>query len=79
MEPPLVNAVESFETEQQTVEQIRGCRDRIFAELSKVIIGQREVAEELLLCLFANGHCLITGHRAWRKHCWCVRSRRFFT
>ncbi len=56
-----MSGVESFEAEQQTVEEIRGCRDRIFTELSKVIIGQREVAEQLLLCLFAGGHCLITG------------------
>ena len=61
MEQPLVSAVESFEADQQTVEQIRGCRDRIFAELSKVIIGQQDVAEQLLLCLFSGGHCLITG------------------
>lgn len=56
-----MSAVESFQAEQETVEQIRGCRDRIFSELSKVIIGQKDVAEELLLCLFSGGHCLITG------------------
>ena len=33
----------------------------IDAELSKVIVGQREVVEQLLISLFAGGHCLITG------------------
>ena len=47
--------------EQQTVEQLIAGRDRIRAELSKVIVGQNEVVEQLLIALFAGGHCLITG------------------
>ncbi len=47
--------------EQQAVEQLITGRDRIRAELSKVIIGQHEVVEQLLIALFAGGHCLITG------------------
>jgi len=43
------------------VEQIRESRERIDAELSKVIIGQRDVTSQLLISLFAGGHCLITG------------------
>ncbi len=48
-------------SEQQAVEQLIAGRDRIRAELSKVIIGQHEVVEQLLIALFAGGHCLITG------------------
>src|SRR4051812_38466927 len=47
--------------EQQTVEQIRGSRALIDAELSKVIVGQADVVEQLLITLMAGGHCLITG------------------
>ena len=47
--------------EQQAVEQLIAGRDRIRTELSKVIIGQHEVVEQLLIALFAGGHCLITG------------------
>src|SRR5258705_2107656 len=36
-------------------------RAKINAELSKIIVGQHQVIEELLLALFAGGHCLITG------------------
>src|SRR4051812_10702354 len=36
-------------------------RDRILAELRKVIVGQDEVIEEVLIALFTGGHCLITG------------------
>ncbi len=31
---------ETYESERQAVEQIKGARERIGAELSKVIIGQ---------------------------------------
>ena len=51
----------SYEDEQKTVEQIRQGRTRIDTELSKVIVGQKAVVEELLIALFAGGHCLITG------------------
>jgi MoxR-like ATPase len=36
-------------------------RDRILAELRKVIVGQDEVVEQVLIALFTGGHVLITG------------------
>lgn len=51
----------TFEGEKRLVEQIWENLDRIDAELSKVIIGQKEVIEQILITLFAGGHCLITG------------------
>ena len=47
--------------ERRVVELLRGARAQIFTELRKVIIGQEQVIEQLLLALFAGGHCLITG------------------
>src|SRR5438270_13271918 len=52
---------DSLSAEKQAVEQIIKGRAEIGAELSKVIIGQKEVIEELLIALFADGHYLITG------------------
>ena len=34
---------------------------QITAELSKVVIGQKQVIEELLIAMFARGHCLLVG------------------
>ena len=51
----------SVEEEARVVEQILQGRDKISSELSKVIIGQHDVIEQLLISLFAGGHCLITG------------------
>jgi MoxR-like ATPase len=36
-------------------------REQILAELRKIIVGQDEVVEEVLIALFTAGHCLITG------------------
>jgi MoxR-like ATPase len=52
---------DSIAAEKQTVEQILTGRAQIQTELAKVIVGQKEVIEELLIALFAGGHCLITG------------------
>src|SRR5436309_11102735 len=52
---------DSHLADKELVEQIVSGRAKIAAELSKVIIGQKEVIEELLIALFAGGHCLITG------------------
>jgi MoxR-like ATPase len=49
------------EEEEALVHQIRQGRDRIAKELSKTIVGQKEVIEQLLICLFSGTHCLITG------------------
>jgi MoxR-like ATPase len=47
--------------ERLTVEKLRQSRQSIGEELSKVIIGQKQVVEQLLITLFSGGHCLITG------------------
>jgi len=57
METPATSSA----SEQQLVEQIINGRTKLSAELGKVIIGQKEIIEELLIALFAGGHCLITG------------------
>ncbi len=55
------NAAMSIDQEAEMVAKLREGRDRIRAELSKTIVGQDDVIEQLLLCLFTGGHCLITG------------------
>jgi MoxR-like ATPase len=44
-----------------SAEKVAEGRERILAELRKVIIGQDEVVEQVLIALFTGGHCLITG------------------
>jgi MoxR-like ATPase len=57
-----VNAVLLNEAEEEdVVRRIREGRERILSELSKTIVGQKEIIEQLLVCLFSGAHCLITG------------------
>jgi MoxR-like ATPase len=48
-------------SEKEVVERLVAGRARIERELSKVIVGQRDVIEQILIALIAGGHCLITG------------------
>ncbi|HON66813.1 MAG TPA: MoxR family ATPase [Phycisphaerae bacterium] len=41
--------------------RLREAGDRIRNELRKVIIGQDRVVDELLIALFAGGHCILEG------------------
>ncbi len=58
---PEVPSAPTLEAERETVERLAAGRARIEAELAKVIVGQKEVIEQILIALFAGGHCLITG------------------
>jgi MoxR-like ATPase len=49
------------QADAQAVEKLVSGRAHVERELAKVIVGQKEVVEQILLALFAGGHCLITG------------------
>jgi len=41
--------------------KLREAYNKIAKELARVIVGQDQVVEELLIALFSRGHCIITG------------------
>ncbi len=43
------------------IDRLHEAHERILDQLSRVIVGQREVIEELLISLFSRGHCLLEG------------------
>lgn len=43
------------------VEKLRQGSRRIISELRKIIVGQDEVINQVLIALYTGGHCLITG------------------
>jgi len=45
----------------QAVHRLKEAYQQITTELSKVVIGQKQVIEELLVAMFARGHCLLVG------------------
>src|ERR1700751_2685087 len=44
-----------------SAEKVAEGRERILTELPKVIVGQDDVFEQVLIAIFTGGHCLITG------------------
>ncbi len=46
---------------QKIAVDVQDGREWILRELRKVIVGQDEVVEEVLIALFTGGHCLLTG------------------
>lgn len=48
-------------SDQQLAQKLIEAQQKIKKEISKVIVGQDEVVEELLLSIFTQGHCLIVG------------------
>ena len=48
-------------TEAQTIRELAAAYERMTDQISKVIIGQHTVVDELLMALFSRGHCLLVG------------------
>ena len=51
----------SSSIESSAIRKLGEARERISQQLSNVIVGQDEVIEQLLICLFSRGHCLLEG------------------
>jgi len=47
--------------DHDAVERLNQAYRKITAELGKVIVGQRQVIDELLIGMLAGGHCLLQG------------------
>jgi MoxR-like ATPase len=48
-------------SDEALVAQLAAARGQILAEVGKVIVGQKQVIDEMLVALLSGGHCLITG------------------
>ncbi|RIK79006.1 AAA family ATPase, partial [candidate division KSB1 bacterium] len=53
-------SLETFD-DNKLAERLQQARDAILTELRKLIIGQDETIELVMIALFTGGHCLITG------------------
>ncbi|AMV16897.1 AAA family ATPase [Planctomyces sp. SH-PL14] len=49
------------EKEAQAIRGLASAYSRMREEIGKVIIGQNEVVDQLLIALFSKGHCLLVG------------------
>jgi MoxR-like ATPase len=60
-EPGTGQAWPRIEGDLSAIERLNDGYRRIRKEMSKAIVGQERVLEELLIAIFARGHCLLVG------------------
>jgi MoxR-like ATPase len=58
-QPPV--SVEPSDDDVKAVAQLREARDRLRAEIGRVVVGQDEVLDNLLAALLCRGHALMVG------------------
>ena len=58
---PLTTSDELQEREAQAIRGLANAYARMREEIGKVIIGQNDVIDQLLLAMFSKGHCLLVG------------------
>ena len=54
-------SMELPESDLQAVQRLRDGYLKVKSQLGKVIVGQDEVIEQLMIAMFARGHCLLVG------------------
>src|SRR3989442_14915229 len=47
--------------EAQAVRHLAAAYEQMTEQIGKVIVGQKQVVEQLLMALFSRGHCLLVG------------------
>ena len=47
--------------QDDAIQRLAQAREKITGQLSRVIVGQQDVIDELLITLFSRGHCLLEG------------------
>src|SRR5258706_10564949 len=50
-----------FASDVEAVQELVTTYKRLRAEIGKVIIGQDEVVQDVLISIFSRGHCLLVG------------------
>ncbi len=58
---PPSSAVNPSPTDPKTIEALTDAYGRLRREISKVIVGQEDVVEAVIVCLLARGHGLLVG------------------
>src|SRR5262245_55720518 len=61
VEPAPQQSWPRLEGELAAIERLAHGYKKLMGELGKVIVGQTRVMEELLIAIFARGHCLLVG------------------
>src|SRR5208282_1109179 len=61
LDEPEPGAAESRAQSEEAIARFKEAHERVLGEIGKVVVGQREVLDQMLVALFARGHCLLIG------------------
>src|SRR5208283_812781 len=59
VKPQTIQAIP--EADVQAVEHLRAAHKKLREEMAKVIVGQQDVLDQLLMAIFCRGHALLMG------------------
>jgi len=51
----------NFKSDVEAVEALRDINNKLLKEIGKVIYGQNNIIQEILISIFSDGHCLLVG------------------
>ncbi len=51
----------NYKDDVEAIEALRESNDNLMKEISKVIFGQDDIVQQVLISLFSDGHCLLVG------------------
>ncbi len=51
----------NYKDDVEAVEALREANSKLMKEISKVIFGQNDIVQQVLISLFSDGHCLLVG------------------
>ena len=69
---PVVSEGEAREREAQAIKGLANAYSRMQEEIGKVIIGQHNIIDDLLVAMFCRGHCLLVGVPGLANHRFCA-------
>ena len=55
------DTLDQLALDAEDASRLRDAKEQVVDQLGKVIVGQRHVIDEILVCLFSQGHCLLEG------------------
>jgi len=58
---PLKGAAQTSQSDLEAIAKLGTARKKLKQEISKVVVGQEHIVDDLLTALFARGHCLVIG------------------
>ena len=54
-------AIVNTEEDLAAAKKLADARDRMMSQIGRIIVGQKEVVEQMLIGMFSRGHCLLVG------------------